>query len=218
MNKSTVHILQELSDNNTEEWVQEHILAIRSAKHDFKLLVQQLIEKLQEFDHHLLGLEAEDCIFPQKRNLAISRFKAPYKTHFGAYIAMGGRKSEYAGYYIQVQPGNSFLAGGMYAPAGPVLKKLHQELEYTADELRTIINNEAFMAKFGGLEQRSIQGAPKGFPKDHKDIDLLSLSGFFAVHELSDKSLVQADFAEYALSVLKSLYPLNKFLNETFIN
>jgi len=37
-----------------------------------------------------------------------------------------------AGYYIHVEPGKSFLAGGMWMPPSDQLKKIRQEIDYNS--------------------------------------------------------------------------------------
>lgn len=218
MKESTLRFLSDLAENNHKEWWEEHFSRYQEASADFELVVQELINQLSLFDHHLSGLKATECIFSSVRNPELSRFEEPYKTHFGAYIAMGGKHSDFAGYYFQVQPSNSFMGGGMYAPTSPVHRKIRTELDNYPDDFRAIIQHEEFVKHFEALEPRMSEGAPLGYPKDHSEVDLMKYSGYFGVHEFSNEEILSDTFVKDQIQVFKAIFPLNKFLNETFIN
>ena len=67
------------------------------------------------YDASVAGLAPNDCIFRIFRDVRFSKNKEPYKTNFGAFIAPGGRKAMRAGYYLHVEPGACFVAGGIYS-------------------------------------------------------------------------------------------------------
>lgn len=218
MKKSTLQFLGDLAHNNNPEWWEEHAVSYQEAQADFESVVQELIGQLSYFDHHLSGLTAAECIFSSVRNPELSRFDEPYKTHFGAYIAMGGKHSDFAGYYFQLQPSNSFMGGGMYSPTSPVHRKIRTELDNYPDDFRSIIQDKEFLKYFEALEPIMSDGAPLGYPKDHSEIDLMKYSGYFGVHEFLDNEVLSENFVKDQMQVFKAIFPLNKFLNETFIN
>ena len=45
----------------------------------------------------------------------------------GSFIAAGGRKSEFGGYYIHLEPGTSFVGGGVWCPEADVLRAIRQD-------------------------------------------------------------------------------------------
>lgn len=49
--------------------------------------------------------------------LQVSSDKTPYKTHIGIYVnPHGGKKSEFCGYYLHLQPDNCLVGGGAWFP------------------------------------------------------------------------------------------------------
>ncbi|MCX6676858.1 MAG: DUF2461 family protein [Methanothrix sp.] len=48
----------------------------------------------------------------------------PYKSHFSAVLAPGGRHSLRLPYYIHIMPGGSFLAGGVHMPTSADLQAI----------------------------------------------------------------------------------------------
>ncbi|MBI1184828.1 TIGR02453 family protein [bacterium] len=216
--QSTIDFLQLLSENNNKEWFNNHHDDYNQARDNAREFVQELISGIAEFDHHLEGLEAEDCMFRIYRDTKQMGNAAPYKTHFGAYIALGGRNSNYAGYYFKVAAENSMLGGGMYQPGTPVLRKIRQEIDNNPSQLLDIIETNEFKQLFGEVVGEKLDTAPKGYPRDHEHIELLKLKSYFVVHSIAHAELTQSNSAAKLVAIYKAMHPFNRFLNETFIS
>lgn len=218
IDKETLQFIRDLKQHNEREWFNANKDRYEKGKENFSTFIQALIDRLDDFDHHLHGLKAEDCIFRIYRDIRFSKNKAPYKTHFGAYIAFGGRKSEYAGFYFHLEPGESFIGGGMYKPHSAVLRKIRQEIDYNPQQIKGILGNKDFKRVFGEIQGERLKTAPQGYPKDHPEIALLRRKSFFAMSPLTDKALLSDDLLELSVERFRLLFPLNQFFNETFIN
>jgi uncharacterized protein (TIGR02453 family) len=131
----------------------------------------------------------------------------------GAYVVNGGRKSPKGGYYIHVEPGASFIAGGIYCPPSDVLKKVRKEVYNFTDEYKAIINDEKFVKLFPEFYQDKLKMAPKGFPKEFEDIDLLKYKSYIVSHSLTDNELTGAHGKKLIKNAIKTLKPLNDFIN-----
>ena len=134
MNKELFQFLSELRLHNNREWFQANKPRYDLLHRQFIEVVQELINRMTLFEPELAGLTPKDCIFRIYRDIRFSPDKTPYKTHFGAYIAAyGGRKSEYAGYYLHLEPGASMLAGGVWCPPPALLKLFRKDEGYPSD-------------------------------------------------------------------------------------
>jgi uncharacterized protein (TIGR02453 family) len=142
----------------------------------------------------------------------------PYKTHFGAFITPGGRKSNLGGYYLHVEPGNSFLAGGVYHPQPDDLKAIRSEIYFNLTEFEEIVNESNFKALFGEIRGDKLKRPPVGFPKDFPGIEYLQFKDFTVLHPLSDQELFHENFIEKALTVFESMSRFNSFLNRGMDN
>jgi uncharacterized protein (TIGR02453 family) len=138
----------------------------------------------------------------------------PYKTNFGAFIAKGGRKGINAGYYIHVEPGECFLAGGIYMPSGPMLKALREEIYENIEEFKTITHEPSFLKHFGSeFWGEKLKTAPKGFPKDFPDIEYLKYKNYTIVKNEPDRIYLRMTFIDEVREVFKAIKPFNSFLN-----
>lgn len=215
MNTSLIlEFLTGLSSHNSKEWMEANKEEYNQAKATFIELVSTLLENLKQFDPGVAALTAKDCIFRINRDVRFSKNKAPYKNNFGASISEGGKKSENAGYYLHIQPGNeSFIAGGLYMPASEHLKKIRQEIDYNAPELLKIVSEKDFKKTFGTVQGDKLARAPKGYFPDHPNIEFLKLKSYIVLQKLSDEEIRSNDLVASLSDKCRTMKPFLDFLN-----
>lgn len=211
--KEILNFLNDLEKNNTREWMTENKPYYLQAKSAFEQFIQELIDNLAITDPDLTHLTAKECTFRLYRDVRFSKDKTPYKTNFGADIKKGGKKTRIASYYVHIQPGKSFIAGGMYMPSSETLSAIRQEIDYQADELKKILSNPTFKSRFGSLQGDRLKRAPKGYQPDDPNIDLLRHKSFIVVDDVTDSVLVKKDFTDHVVQTFDLLKPFNQFLN-----
>lgn len=206
--------LKELSANNTREWFEANKEKYVESKQKVLFTTDVLINEIRKFDHSIPLLDAKNCMFRIFRDVRFSNDKRPYKTNFGSFIAKGGRKGECPGYYFHIEPGNSFVGGGIYMPAAAPLKAIRDHIALSGNELSEIINDPDFKTALPDMYDDRVKTAPKGFPKDHEFIELLRYKSFAFSAQVTDKSLISGDFIEEAVDVFRKLHKANDYLNE----
>jgi uncharacterized protein (TIGR02453 family) len=213
--KSTLDFLTEIKCNNDREWFNANRPKYIDAKENFEIFVQEIIDKIVLFEPIMKGLEAKTCIYRINRDIRFSNDKSPYKSHFGAFIVRGGRKNgdRFAGYYFHVEPGASIMAGGAYMPPMPWLTAIREKISDNPEDFLRIIKGKEFVKYFGELDGDKLKTAPKGFPSDHPNIELLKYKSYLVVNNASDKLVLSNDFQEHVINVFKTMKPLNDFLN-----
>ena len=205
--------LKQLAKNNNKEWFDANRKTYEVCKTEFESVVKSVIDKSISFDKGLVGLEAKKCMFRINRDIRFSKNKSPYKTNMGASINPGGKKEMGAGYYIHIEPGKSFLAGGCYMPQPDVLAKIRQEIDYNAADFKKILNAKDFKTYFKELSpEDKLKTSPKGYPKDHPELSLLQNKHFIVIHHLKDADILDKNFPVYSTKVFKAMLPLNEFL------
>ena len=149
--KEVISFLSDLATNNNKDWFDENRKRYETAKISVLTLVEEIIENISEFDSAIANQEAKYCLFRINKDVRFSKDKSPYKLNFGASINPGGKKSSIPGYYIQIQPGASFLAGGTYQPLPDQLFAIRKEIDYNLDEFSSIVSEKKFKKYFGKL-------------------------------------------------------------------
>jgi len=215
LKENVIPFLTELSKNNNKTWFDANKKWFQAANSDFKKFVDNLIPYLAQTDPLLQGVEAKNCVYRIYRDVRFSNDKTPYKTHFGANIAPGGRKSLKAGFYLHIDPsGESITGGGVYQPEPSMLKALRTEFYQVPEELIEILEAKEFKKYFKGLwEEDKLKLAPKGFDKDFKHIDLLKYKNYIVIGKLSNNDIASNDLLQKLVKIHKAMYPLNRLLN-----
>ena len=112
--------------------------------------------------------------------MRFSKNKAPYKNNFGISLSKGGKNTDFCGYYIHLQPGESFIAGGSYQPMPDKLAAIRQEIDYNFEEFTSIITHKEFVKHFGTLTGDKLQRPPKGYDTENPAIEYIKHKGFLA--------------------------------------
>ena len=212
----TLKFLKALKKNNNKVWFDAHREQYEAARIDFSNFIQLVIEDLQRSDATIAGLTARDCIFRINRDIRFSNDKTPYKTHFGAIIKKGGRKSGYAGYYFHCAPGNSFAGGGLWMPEASSLRQVRQEIDYNHDEFKAILQEKEFRKIYNDLykgDEVRLNTMPKGYEKENIAAEYLKLKSFIAETFFDDEELVKATLHRKTLKAFSALQPMIGFIN-----
>ena len=214
ISKQTYQFLQDLRKNNDREWFNANKPRYEAARAEFEKFVGELILHIARFDPAIGALNPKRSIFRIYRDTRFAKDKSPYKTNMGAHlVAFGEKVHDRAGYYIHLEPGNTFLAGGAYLPPSPWLKAIREAIDEDGDAFQKLLNSAGFKKYFGGLEGETLKTRPKDYPEDHPHIELLKHKSFLAVHQVKDSDAMSPDFLTHAAAVFKALKPFDDFLN-----
>ena len=217
LQKTTIVFLKNLQKNNVKEWFDANRKTYDVARADFINLVNEILKEYSKKDEDLVGLTAKDCVFRINRDIRFSKDKTPYKNNFSAGFARGGKKSPFAGYYLQIEPGNnSMIGGGVWTPEADVLKKVRQEIDYSFDEFSKITHGKPFVKVYGDLykdKEVMLSRPPKGYDETNRAIEYIKMKSFIGMKPLKDEELTEDKLIPTITEALSALQPLLRFLN-----
>jgi uncharacterized protein (TIGR02453 family) len=210
----TLEFLKELEDNNNREWFQANKERYESARENLIEFTAGIITGLHKIDPGVNGdLDAKKCVMRIYRDIRFSKNKTPYKNNFGVSIPASGLKLGGVEYYLHIQPGKSFIAGGYWMPEAEHLKAIRQEIDYNAADLKKTIDDKEFINLFGEFrKQDQLKTVPRDYSADNENIDLLKLKSFIVSHQLTDKELMNAKATDLIVNTCAKILPLNVFL------
>ncbi|MGV8139985.1 MAG: DUF2461 domain-containing protein [Mangrovibacterium sp.] len=211
--ETLMKFLTDLNRNNNREWFNDNHQRYEESLEQMLFFTGVMIQEIHKFDPGIPLMSPKDCLFRIYRDVRFSNDKRPYKTHMGSYLAPGGRKSNRAGYYLHIQPGNSIIAGGIWVPEAEPLKALRMEIKDNPEEFLEILDDKKFKRYYSSIEGEKLKTAPKGFDKDFRHIDLLRYKSYSFSTRLSDDQVLNGDFIHYSVEACQALYPMNRFLN-----
>jgi uncharacterized protein (TIGR02453 family) len=216
LTKESLQFLDDLKKNNNRDWFQDNKKRYEVFKKDYHQLVSDFLDAMKPLDPSLELLEVKNCTFRINRDIRFSKDKSPYKAHLGVWMSTGAKGANRAGYYVHIEKGASFIAGGFYSPDPEDLKKVRKEIAFFYDDLQEILNDKNFKKEFGSLdinENNSLKSMPRGYEKDHPAIEFLKLKSFTATQKYDISEVTQKDFVSTVSKKLIALKPLNEFIN-----
>lgn len=201
--KQTFQFLKELHKNNNRDWFADHKPEYVKAQQNAKKVFAEIHQNLQLHD------EIEKSKMMRiYRDVRFSHDKTPYKAHFANSFSRLG-KALRGGYFLRIRPGESFLAGGFWEPNKEDLFRIRKEIEMDASEIRGILKDPNYKKHFGGAFESfsELKTAPRGFDKEHPDVDLLRKKGFIATKSFTDSEVLADDFVAKVDESYRALRP-----------
>lgn len=216
LSKDTLQFLDDLRVNNNRDWFLENKKRYEAFKKDYQQLVSDLLNVMKPLDPSLEMLEVKNCTFRINRDIRFSKDKTPYKSHLGIWLSSGAKGMNRSGYYIHLENGSSFIAGGLYCPEAEDLKKMRKEIAFFYEDLEAILNENDFKKEFKDFdrdEKNTLKNPPRGYEKDHPAVDLLKLKSFESSQKIDFSAASKKDFVTTISKKLILLKPLNDFIN-----
>ncbi len=210
--KALYGFLEQLQANNSKEWMEAH----RAQYHDIRDAhidwLNTLNTKLSQIDSAYFDTPGKKAINRINNNLMFHPNKPIYKDHFGAGL---DQKTKQGDFYIEIGLKQNLLAGGYWRPKKEVLQSIRSAIDYNGEELQAIVDKASFQKIFGGLyEDEKLKTAPKGFSKEHPQIDLLRHKTFAVEVTLLRKRVLSPDFENYIIGVYEEMLPFRRYLRE----
>ncbi len=210
--KEIIDFISALQKNNEREWFHAHKAEYQESREQFFSLIEEIINNVVTTDIRLQTVTPKDTVFRINRDIRFSKDKSPYKTHYGSYIAKGGRKSGKAGYYFHVSPDEVFLGGGVYQPEKEALHVIRQEILYQPEKFKSIVSSLEKKG-FSLIEDNKLKTGPKGFDKDSPHIELIKYKHYFLSMRLSKEEINSPNIAKIVSGYLIEVFPFTDFLN-----
>lgn len=209
---STLEFLRELRQNNNREWFNANKDWYRREHANMIAFAETLRDRMSHHDT-IEPASGKQMLFRIYRDVRFSKDKSPYKAHFAGVLRRATQWRR-GGYYFHISPGESMLGGGFWKPEKEDLLRIRQELAADAEPLREIIAAPDFKASFGELRGEQLKTAPKGFPRDHPNIDLLRYKQFIVRRDFTDAAVANPGFVDRVVETFRHMRPFFDYMSE----
>ena len=213
--KELLSFLSDLHDNNNREWFAENKERYLASLATHRANVTKLISGIQAFDASVGTPTIENSTYRIYRDTRFSADKTPYKDFFSAFIARGGKKSGYLGYYLHISPkGNtwgegSFIAAGNVCPEAFLLRSMREEIMDNAVAIEKAIAESGFSLDTSNALKR----IPRGYTVAPEYEYLLRQKEFCLVHQLDSDWFLQPNWVDQTLSLFQKATPFITIMN-----
>ena len=211
ISKSTLLFLKDLSENNKREWFTEQKSRYIAAHQNMCDFVDALILEMNKHDQ-IENTSGKKSLFRIYRDVRFSKEKTPYNPRF-AFSLRRATKLRRGGYYMNLSPGNTYLACGFFGPDPDDLKRIRLDIQGNYKEWKKMLNNKTLKDNFGNMRGEKVLTSPKGFSKDHPAIALLRHKQFIFRHDFKDKEIISENFLHIANDLFKSIRPFFNYMS-----
>lgn len=200
--------LKQIGKNNNREWFKKQKPHFDKIYGEVKVFFHSVYEEMMMYDkieeYHVQRIY---------RNLRFSKDKTPFKTHFSLYL---GRQKPLlrGGYYLNIEPGNCFVAGGFWHPERDDLLRIRKEIAADPGTLRKVLASKKVKDYFGALRGRELKTAPKGFNKNDPAVDLLRKQQLLLNRSFTDEEVQLPNFKKEAVLTFRALRPFFDYMSE----
>jgi uncharacterized protein (TIGR02453 family) len=178
---------QELSQNNTREWFEEHRDRYENAVLEpSRRLVEALGDRLRRHRPEIVAdPRINQSLFRIFRDTRFSKDKTPLKTHLAVWLWEGARpRMECPGFYVHIEPESFLVGAGIYRFTPPLLETYRKAVDDQRSGRRLIRAIEDVLVhgdyELGGRHYKRV---PRGFSADHPRADLLRHNGLYLGRE-----------------------------------
>jgi uncharacterized protein (TIGR02453 family) len=205
--EDTFTFLRELKRHNDREWFNANKERYeQSVREPFLQFINDIGPALRKISPNLVAdpRPSGGSLFRIYRDVRFSKDKSPYKTHAGAHFPLGKGMGG-PGYYLHLEPGECFVAGGMWMPDGTALQRIRERIAERPAEW-----NKAR----GDLDddEGSLKRSPRGFDPEHPMIEDIKRKSFTSSVRLSDSQMKRAGLTKTFVRSCEQIAPLMKFL------
>lgn len=209
--QSTIDFIKKIKVNNNRDWFIENKAAYQKENELFISFADDLLVGMNKIDH-IETPTGKKSVFRIYRDVRFSKDKTPYKNHFSGSFKRATKELR-GGYYFHIEPGNSFIGGGFWGPNSKDLLRIRKEISSDAEELKSIITSKKFVKTFGTLDGDRVKTAPRGFDKNHPNLELLQLKQYVISRKFSDKEILSEGFSGEVINTFKAMRPFFDFMS-----
>ena len=199
---------KDLKNNNNRAWFLKNKSSFNPNQEQIKIFGEMVKDRLNNFDNI-----DKFKLFRIYRDVRFSKNKTPYKTHFGLTWHRTKPKLR-GGYYLHIENKRSFLACGFWAPIPQDLKRIRDEISHDSRELKSILFDNEFQSVWGQLKGDEVKTAPRGFDKNHPDIELIKKKQYILTINLTNNDICSENFIERIEQALFKVKPFVDYMSE----
>jgi uncharacterized protein (TIGR02453 family) len=213
ISKANFDFLNKLKKNNDRDWFnanKDEYLKQHQNAIDF---ADAVLAEMNKHDN-IETVNGKKSLFRIYRDVRFSKDKSPYKTHWAGGLKRASNQLR-GGYYFHIEQGNTMIGGGFWSPNKDDLLRFREDIAFDAKPLRKVLNSKSFKDTFETLDGGQLKTAPKGFDKEHKDIDLLRYKQFVISKKFTDKEALSPDFYKNVSDTFKKMRPFFDYMSES---
>jgi uncharacterized protein (TIGR02453 family) len=210
-----MEFLEQLADNNNRPWFQANKGRYeRDVLEPGLAFIRAFQPRLKRISPYFVASDRRmgGSLLRVYRDMRFSKHGEPYKTNVGIQFRHEhGRDIHAPGFYVHIEPGECFLALGLWRPDPTALRRIRQAIGEWPDRWRRASEDRKFRERFS-LEGDRLKRPPRGFPADHPWIEDLERTDFIGLEELQEQDVLDKEFPDHVAASFSAGRPFMRFL------
>ncbi len=152
-------------------------------------------------------------LFRIHRDTRFANDKTPYKTWQGARLFHErSRQVPAPSWYLHLQPGQCFIAAGIWHPEPPALRRIRHFIVDNPAGWKRAAHDAAFRRRYDLESDDMLTRAPRGFDPDFEFIEDLKHRNFVAMRGLDDATMTGPRLVPALARDLQAMAPFMDYL------
>lgn len=172
---ASLKFLRGLARHNDKAWFEAHRQDYEAhVRQPFLRLITDLQPALATVSPHFRAdpRTVGGSLFRIHRDARFSSDKSPYKPWQGARLFHERRREVPApSFYVHLQPGGSFVGGGLWHPEADTQRRVRQFILDNPATWKKVAHDPKLRRRFALDDTEVLSRAPRGFPADFEFID-----------------------------------------------
>jgi uncharacterized protein (TIGR02453 family) len=207
LDKSLLKFLKDLNKNNNKPWFDTNKDQYQKVLGEYNFFVESIAEDLRKND-----MIADIKKFRIYRDVRFSKDKTPYKNNFGTGFTRMTSALR-GGYYLHIQPGESFAGGGFWAPEPQDIKRIRQEFSIDTQTILKIEKEKNFKKYFGTIQGEGLKNVPKEFDANLPTAELIKKKQWIVMRPFSDEETLDKNFKKEVIKTFEAMRPYFDYMS-----
>ncbi len=208
IDRSSLTFLSDLQENNNRPWFADNKPRYVTAHENIKAFLADLVVEMEKIDK----IE-KNKLFRIYRDVRFSKDKTPYNPHWR--MSMGREKPHLrGGYYLHVGPEESYVVTGFFNPEPKDLALIRGNINNDAIPFKKALNATSILKMFGPVMGDAVKTSPKGYKKDHPEIELLKMKQFMHKRTFTKEETLAANFHKEVVKTYKAIRPFFNYMSD----
>ncbi|MGA2266324.1 MAG: TIGR02453 family protein [Phycisphaerae bacterium] len=213
--ESLVRFLGQLKRHNNRSWFQRNKTRYEAEVREPTLaFIRAIAPKIEAVSPHIFVSDSKvgGSMMRPYRDTRFTGSKLPYKTNVGIHFRHErGLDAHAPGFWMHIEPGEFWLAVGLWKPDGSTLQKIRQCLVESPRPWLAARDDAGFQAVWQIIGD-SLKRPPRGFDPGHPLIEDIKRTEFLGLCDLGIKELYRPDVVGRVAACYAASTPFMKFL------
>ncbi|MBI3776254.1 MAG: DUF2461 domain-containing protein [Gammaproteobacteria bacterium] len=213
--QASFDFLASLDAHNNRDWFEQHKQAyedaVRTPALDF---IAAMADDIHCISPHFLAMpkKAGGSLMRVYRDVRFGKDKRPFKTNIGIHFRhVRGKDVHAPGFYVHLDPNECMLGAGIWHPDAPALNRIREAIAENGASWHKASRDKKFSKVFTPAGD-SLANAPRGYAKDHAQLEDLKRKDFIAITQFSRTLATSARFQPHVAASFRAAVPYMKFL------